>query len=126
MHVYHLLEEQQETSNSVMSWKGEENESSKAPIEKLAVSISRQAAAGELRKARMETLVRAYRSTKGPFSSKGKKNLDVSSYVWPDVGRVFRTLIKKLIPELTWKQRDEFFEAFDRIISTWGYCSTYG
>ena len=46
--------------------------------------------------------------------------MDVSSYVGLDVGRVFRTLIKKLISELTWKPRDESFEAFDRIISTCG------
>jgi len=54
-----------------------------------------------------------------PFSSQTKK-LDVTSTVWPDVGRVFRILIKKLISELTWKPRDEFFEVFDRIISTCG------
>ena len=38
----------------------------------------------------------------------------------PDVGRTFRTLIKKLISELTWKPRDKSFEAFNRIISTSG------
>ena len=32
----------------------------------------------------------------------------------------FRALIKKLISELTWKLRDESFEAFDRVISTCG------
>ena len=57
---------------------------------------------------------------KGPFSYKDKKNLDVSSCVWPDVGKVFRTLIKKLISKLTRKPRDESFEAFDRVISTCG------
>ena len=45
---------------------------------------------------------------------------DVKSKLWPDVERVFRTLIKKLISELTWKPRDESFEAFDRVISTCG------
>ena len=35
-------------------------------------------------------------------------------------GWFFRTLIKKLISELTWKPRDESFEAFDRSISTCG------
>ena len=44
----------------------------------------------------------------------------VNSLTRPDVGRVFRTLIKKLISELTWKSRDESFEAFDRIISKCG------
>ena len=52
--------------------------------------------------------------------------LSVTSTVWLDVGRIFRTLIKKLISELTWKPRDKFFEVFYRIISTCGYCSTYG
>ena len=46
--------------------------------------------------------------------------LIVKSTVWLDVGRSFRTLIKKLISKLTWKPRDESFEAFDRIISTCG------
>ena len=42
----------------------------------------------------------------------------VTLIVWLDVGRVFRSLIKKLISELASKPRDESFEAFDRIIST--------
>ena len=64
--------------------------------------------------------------SKGSFSCKGKK-IWMSRRVFDQMsGGFFRTLIKKLISELTWKPRDESFEAFDTPLAHMGYCSTYG